>query len=327
MDDYKQRMLLSFQEEIEKTALNPAGALRSVGGFLKNQAGAAGAGMGLGAAGGGLLGGAIQGVRGYQEAKEQGAGTGQALLAGGMKGLGGAGTGAAIGAGLGGAAGLAGGGRARALASKAIEAGGPVGASARFGQRQLHSLTGYAGKDTKALKGMRAGSWDAQQRFDAAQQALHGAAGTPASQKALKKYEAAKKGLDYAREAEQMGLTSVPGYLKSLATNPAKTLKTGFGEQWHSQGNVGRALMFGLPVGFAGAEAARPSEEGGPGRGERALRGLAGGLAFTAAPIPLAGAMALSHGAETGAGLVGAGIDRHRRVNALREARQGGQQQ
>jgi hypothetical protein len=145
---------------------------------------------------------------------------------------------------------------------------------------------------------------------------------TAAAAKAAKELDKAWKGRQYAAEAERMGLTSLPGYLKSLARDPVKTLKTGFGEQWHSQGPAMKALTFGTPLGLAAMEAAPKTQEGGPGRFERGLRGLAGGLAFAAAPNPLAGSLGLTAGAEQAGGLVGAGVDRQRRMAALREQAQ-----
>ncbi len=311
MNEYTLHMMRAFQDELEKRAVNPRGLLRSAGSFLKGQAGAAGAGAGVGAAAGGLAGAGVQGYRGYQEAKERGEDAGKALLSGAAKGLSGAGTGAAIGAGLGGAAGLAGGARARQLAERAVRGGSnPLSLSARFGQRQLHSLTGYA--DKKALRGMRAGSYDARMRAAQSERNLNrlwrqGDVDPKVLQKASLEQQKAQRGLRAAQKAEDMGLTSMPGYLKSLAKNPHETMRTGAAEQWHGSGLGGKFMLAGAPVLGAAGEAMSPSEAGGPGRLERVGGSLAGGLAFGAAPIPLAGMSALATGAERLGSLVGAG--------------------
>lgn len=325
MDSYTIRMMVSFQDELEKRALSLPPALGRVGAFLKQQAGATGAGAGVGALGGGLVGAGVQGVRGYQRAKDEGASTGQALLSGATQGLSGASTGAMVGAGIGGAAGLAGGARARGLAERAVGGGtwNPLAASARFGQRQLHSVTGYANAKTpeglKQLRAMRGGAYQAQERADAARKALDQARWSGASNAALqgahKELNMATQGLQAAEKAEAMGLTSVPGYLRSLASNPVDTIRTGVAEQWRGSGLGGKLLFAGFPVAGAVGEAMSPSEEGGPGRLERTGKALAGGLAFGAAPIPMVGMGLLSSGAEQVGGLLGAGGDallRHR---------------
>lgn len=323
MNEYTLHMMRAFQDELEKRAVNPKGLLRSAGSFLKGQAGAAGAGMGVGAAAGGLVGAGVQGYRGYQQAKEQGATTGQALLEGAGKGLGGATRGAALGAGLGGAAGLVGGARARQLAEQAIQGGNPVALSARFGQRQLHSVTGYA--DKKAIQGMRAGSYEAKNRAADAEKKLHNLWGQSnvdpkALRQAAMEHQKASKGLQSAQKAEDMGLTSLPGYLKSLAKNPIDTVRTGIAEQWRGSGPSGKLMVAGVPVLSAAGEAVTPSKQGEPGRLERTGRSFAGGLAFGAAPIPLAGMSLLSSGAERAGGLLGAGGDT---LLARRKAAQG----
>lgn len=334
MDSYTLCMMESFQDELEKRAVNTAGLLGRAGSFLKGQAGAAGAGLGVGAASGGLLGAGVQGVRGYQQAKEQGATTGQALMGGVGGAVSGGLTGAAIGGGLGGVAGLAGGARARGVADKLVQSKNPLGATARFGQRQLHSVTGYADHRTpeglKQLNDMRAGSWGAKQRMEAAQKnlaAVQGKSGVdPAAlQKAQQEASKAGVGLAAAEKAQGMGLTSLPGYLKSLAHRPIDTIRAGAAEQWHGSGLGGKFLFAGVPALGAAGEALTPSEEGGPGKVERTSKALLGGLAFGAAPIPLAGMSLLGMGAERLGGIAGAGVDAQlaRRARAAQAAQQG----
>lgn len=337
MNDYRYAMMLSLQDELEKkaiglpaastvkigaamekTAVSVGPTLGRVGSFLRQQAGAAGAGMGVGALGGGLVGAGVQGVRGYQQAKEQGATGREALLEGAAKGLKGAGTGAAIGAGLGGAAGLAGGSKARELASRAVQGGNPVAAASRFGQRQLHSVTGYANASTPEglaqLRSMRAGAYGAKGRADAARQVMRnmrqqGNADPKAVRKAALELQKAQRGLRAAETAEGMGLTSLPGYLKSLATNPAATLRAGMAEQWHGSGLTGKAMVTGLPAMSVAGELASSTQEGGPGKMERAGKAALGSLAYGAAPMPIVGMSALAGGASRLGGLLGAGGD------------------
>lgn len=184
-------------------------------------------------------------------------------------------------------------------------AGGSV---KRFGQRQLHSVSGWTPKgymNPEGIKEMQAGSHDAFERLTAARKA----AGSPnykpgmvdkvlgrtpeeihsrVTQAAHKELAGAQKAYSASRKAESMGLTSLPGYAKALASNPGEALHAGFAEQWHGMGPAGKALMFGLPAAAVGNELAKPSQPNGPGRLERAGTQL-GGLAMAAGPLPLTG--------------------------------------
>lgn len=308
----------AFQEELQKEAA-AVDALRTAGSYLSRQAGTAGAGMGAGGLLGAGVGTGIGAVRGYQEAKAQGASGGQAALSALGKGVHGGLTGTAVGAGLGGVAGLAGGEAATGMAKKLVAGKNSLAGAARFGERQVHSLTGavpsgYASRG-EAMGAMQAGAYPARERLDAAKKGLEAAwtgDGKPgALHKAVKEHVGAAKHLEVAQKAEDMGLTSVPGYLKSLATNPVDTLKTGLKEQWHSGGLGSKAIMFGLPAADMASQLGKADDPQGQGRGRFERFGRAAGqMALGAAPIPLAGQLALGVGAGSLGGLVGAGVDR-----------------
>lgn len=135
------------------------------------------------------------------------------------------------------------------------------GQTKRFGQRQLHGMTGYvprtaqqkaqgvgfAGKGltseqrVKALKGigMDVGS-SVPNKQKAIQEALNEQTITKnLPQKWRNRLAGAEvAGIEARRRAAEQGLTSIPGVLKGLATRPIDTLKTGF----IAQGPTGMAL-------------------------------------------------------------------------------------
>jgi hypothetical protein len=304
MDEVTTQVFLSFEKYAVSTDL-----LRRAGGFLRGQAGAASAGVGAGGALGGLVGLGAGGIKGYREAKDAGASTGEALTHGLGRGLSSAGRGALIGAAVGGAGGLAGGEKATELTKK-VTGRGLVGAPSRLVQRQVHSLTGYA--DPAAVRAMGAGAAPALERAQRADQALAKAwegSNSGALRGAVTERLQAAKGLQAAEKAEQMGLTSLPGYLKSLAKDPLGTVRAGAAEQWHGSGLKGKALMVGLPTAATAASMAAPTEPGGEGRLERGAKTLARSAAF-ATPLSMAGQIALERGAGTVGGVVGAGADK-----------------
>jgi hypothetical protein len=313
------QMMRAFDDELEKTGA-AADLLRQGAGFMRSRAGATGALTGAGAALGGLGGAGVSGIQGYREARSFGATKGQAVMYATSRGLQGAKRGALIGGAVGAAGGLAGGARAAELGSK-ITGKGLAGAPSRFVQRQVHSLSGYASPEQ--VRAMRGGAWDAAQRATGAKKGLESAlaetdlfragSNAPANIKKITSAMAdkarASRGLQAAEKAEKMGLTSVPGYLKSFADNPMETLRAGVAEQWRGSGAGGKAALIGLPASGAVLGAAAPTEEGGPGRVERGLKGLGRGLGYSLAPIPIAGQLALEKGLGGAGGLVGAGAD------------------
>jgi hypothetical protein len=244
-------------------------------------------GLGAGAGIGGLVGAGVGGVRGYRDARRQGADVGEALL-GGVGGVAsGAGKGALIGglgAGAAEAAGLAPG-----LYGRAAKAPGMLGSAARFGQRQVHALTGWTPKGFMDPGGAR--------------QMGAGAANAVAQKgRATKELAQATKAVETAERAEQMGLTSIPGYIRSLGKNGLlPTVSAGAAEQWHGGGTAGKLMMAGLPAAAVAQELGNPAE----GRGGRLLgaAGQAGAMAL--GPIPLAGQLAVGTAASRAARSVG----------------------
>jgi len=131
-----ERALLSFHDELLKTSAVPWQQIgRAVGTF-------GGAGAALGAGVNGLR----EGYNAYQEAKDQGSGGVMAGIHGLFGGAAGAYKGGLLGGLAGSAAGAAGahfaGGTTKSIADKLLanRVGGAVG---RFGQRQVHGLTGW----------------------------------------------------------------------------------------------------------------------------------------------------------------------------------------
>jgi hypothetical protein len=284
-----------FQDELTKEALLPA--LRPA---LKRVLPAVGSGAGVGSLAGAVGGGLYGGVKHYRQARREGAETGEAVGAG----LAGATTGAlkggVLGAGLG-AAGLGTAAAARRLpkAAKGLtEAPGAIGASARFGQRQVHGLTGWAPEG--GISKIHGGSWGAAEELKKLK------ASPKATEKGLAK---AEKALAAAQEAERRGLSSVPGYLKGLRKDPMGTIRAGAAEQWHSSGVPGRLLIYGWPAGAAATELAQPSEPGEGGRLERAGEAL-GMLGYGLGPMPFGAQMLMAGGMSGGLKRLGRLADR-----------------
>lgn len=314
MPEFSQ-MMPSLYDEMAKEALLPASLARlgtRVSTLARSPAmsrGLGGLGSGAGVGGlTGLVGGAgVSGMRGYREAQEAGA-TGQQAVAHGIaRGLRGAAKGAIVGAGLGGAG--MGAAAARGLRTPALtSAPSVIGSAARFGQRQVHGLTGWTPKS--GISSIRGGSWAAAKRADEAEKALRmtqrGEAkaglinrlrgGTPAEmqgrmlQGAEKAHTKAQKGLAASQKAEQMGLTSLPGYARSLRDKPLQTIRAGFGEQWHSADPLTKAFIYGYPAAAAAKELRTPSQEGGKGKAERVGRSM-GELAWGMGPLPISSMM------------------------------------
>lgn len=312
MPNLNETILQSFRDELRKEAglsdLVAAAAPR-----LKNVGSLGGVGAAVGAVGGAGLG----ALKSYRDARGEGASVGQAAAGG----LSGAFSGAGRGALAGGLAGAAGGALLKGDYSGLGQRGGLVGAGARFGQRQLHSLTGML--TPAELEGVRGGAYQARRAAGGARDALVAARGVggKALADATAHHGAALKRLAVTEAAtgvrgSGMDLTSIPGYLRSVKDhNVGKVLSTGVKEQLTGAGLVGGGLLVGLPALSAGQALAGKKEfdESGRGRGERVgeelgrtVGGIAGGV------MPLAG-QAVVGGALGGVGkLVGRGVDRMR---------------
>lgn len=226
---------------------------------------------------------------------------------------------------IGALAGGAGGALAPGLAQRAAAAPG-LGAASRFGQRQIHSLTGVG--DASYVRSIGGGAADAKQRFDAAKKGLEGASGVTARQKALGEVQSAQKHFQSAEKAEAAGLTSIPGYVKAMAKDPIGALSTGIRGQWHSMGPGGKALMFGAPAAGAANELRKKQED--PehrGRFERAGRILGGAASGMIAPLSIVGDVAAGGALSSGLGRTGRWVDnlnRRRRPTPSSEQEPGG---
>ena len=291
MSEYKEAQLLAFRDELKKLAF-PTQAL-----------GSAGALGGIGAGAGAAIGAGISGVRNYRQAREQGATRGQALGAG----FGGAVGGATKGALVGGATGLVGGGIAHALAPTQMEALRKNltdrSSFARFGQRQVHGITGYT--PAEGLSSLRMGASERAKAVDHAQKSLErahaGADERGWTDKLLQRtpQEAAQKQLDRATNAhraaqvaEEKGLTSLPGYAKRIRQEGLwRTAGYALDDQFAGTSMPMKAFTIGAPaMQLRAAYKQDPDETNAMGqtRGEalgEAAAGLGTGLLMS--PLPM----------------------------------------
>ncbi len=290
-----------------KIALTPV-ALKALA-----QRGLGGLGVGLGV--GGSLGATLGAGAGAVQGAEGGETTADKVRGALVGALGGASRGAIIGAGVGGL-GMAGAGMTQGgskLLGRLAQGENAVGSLGRFGQRQVHSVTGWTPKgfhNPQGVREMRGGAYDAAKRFSKAREGIgplpERGPISPASRKAVKEYAGSVTQLGAAEDAERMGLTSVPGVIKSMKDNGiGKTIATGIGEQWHS-GPMGK-LMVGLPVAGAAKEMMTPGEN----KGER-VGGALGGLGYSMAPVPFLGSMVAGGAIMKGMTAGGRGIDKLR---------------
>lgn len=260
-------LLDAFAFELDKLAVSPAFGAR-VGSML----GGAGSLGGVGSLVGAGLGGAYRGYQGYRDAKNQGATTGQAVASGVAGGLGGAMSGAAAGGIVGGVGGAVGGALNPAKMEAARKAltntRGPVGAFSRFGQRQVHAVTGWHPGGDNLQKGMdeiRHGAYGARQHMNALTEKGVTGAGL----------EGAQKRLQAAETAERMGLTSVPGYVRSMRDNGiGATLRAGVDQQLHGADAATKALTFGLPAAGVAQTLAEKEDPNKPHKHSKAVRVL-----------------------------------------------------
>lgn len=306
----------AFHVELAKVAAVPQELLRHLSRVgTRNAVGAGlGSGLGLGLGAGALVGGVRGGRDAYQAARERGAGAPGAALSAVGGGLGGAirgaSKGAVLGAGSGALLGAALPARTLSATKSLAKADNVLGSFSNFGQRQVHSLSGWKpGGAHRSVERIGAGAAPARRELAALGKNLAAGEGVPAAT-----LQQASKAVAAADKAQEMGLTSIPGVVRSVRDNGlAPTLGTGLKSQWEASGAKGKALMVGLPA-LSAVNAARAAEgEGGPGRAERVGRVVGGTVGGLAAPLSLAGSLALSGGLERAGGAVGKGVDRLRR--------------
>jgi len=225
----------SFKDELEKLGFSPRASSILSG---------LGTGGGLGALAGATAGAAYGAKGGYDEARAQGAGVGRSALMGGLQGAGTGLTGMGIGASMGALGGAAAGGlrpdQMESLRKGVTSMDGPVGAFARFGQRQVHGITGlHPGKNIReGMEELRHGAHDPLKNLRDLK-----ASGKAKPEELIE----AKKRVKASLEAERMGLTNIPGYAKSLLKDPKATIRAALNEQWHGTDKATKAMMMGLP--------------------------------------------------------------------------------
>ena len=300
--------LVAFRAELRKEAGFTDLVARAAP-TLKNMSSLGGAGATVGALGGAGLG----AVRGYRAARAQGEDVGGAVTGA----LGGAARGAGKGALFGGLAG-AGAGAASGMGAGLTQRGGILGAGARFGQRQVHSMTGML--SPAELEGVRGGAYGAREHLAKATAALDRAplGAAPRAQKAVGRAQKALATTEAATGVTDpsMNLTSLPGYLQAARQHGmGKMLSTGVKEQIANSSPAMTALMIGAPaVGVAKTLAGKEeTDASGRGRFERAgedagrtIGGVTGGV------MPIVG-QGLVGGALGRVGkYTGRGIDRLR---------------
>ena len=307
-------VMRGFHDALPKTAGVPQELMQHFGRVgTRHAVGAgAGSGFGLGLGAGALVGGAAGGRNAYREARERGSSAPGALLSAVGGGLGGAARGAVKGSLLGMATGALAGSAApvRTLsATRGLQKlDNAAGTLSNFGQRQVHSLSGWKpGGAARSVERIGAGAAPARRELGELGKELAG--GVPVG-----KLDRAAKSLAAADKAQEMGLTSLPGYAKSLKDNGiVPTVSAGVKSQWDAAGGKGKALMLGLPALSIAGAARAPEGEGKPGRAERVGKIVGSTLGGVAAPLSLGGSLALSAGLERAGGAVGKGVDRLRR--------------
>jgi len=301
--------LLALQDELPKIAsLASWGAAASGvihGAAGKKALGLAGALGGHGAAVGAGLGGLYKGYKSYSDARDQGADVGSALAHGVGGAIGGASQGALLGgiagAGVGGALGhfhpdAAAVEKLRGALSTDKHWSGAVG---RFGQRQMHGLTGWTPE--KGLESIRGGSWAAEKNVK--DLVAGGKGGTPELAKA-------RKVVGVERDMQARGLTHVPGIIKALSgKDRVGTLKAMAAHQWGAASPAQKAMvasMTALPLlpllSASGRDSANAGEQTGG-----ALGGTAGAIVGSALPF-YAQNKAMQAGTYVG-GKLGKGVD------------------
>lgn len=308
MPELDELTLVAFRAELRKEAGFTDLVARAAP-TLKNMSSAGGAGAAVGALGGAGLG----AVRSYRAARAQGEDVGGAVTGA----FGGAARGAGKGALLGGLAG-AGAGAASGMGAGLAQRSGILGAGARFGQRQVHSLTGML--SPAELEGVRGGAFDARAHLSKATAAMDRAplSAAPRAQKVVGK---AQKAFDATAAATgvtdpSMNLTSLPGYLQAAKQHGAgKVLSTGVREQLANSSPAMAALMIGAPaVGLAKTVAGKEeTDAAGRGRFERAGEDLGrtvGGV--TGGVMPIVGQGVVGGALGRAGKYTGRGIDRLR---------------
>lgn len=303
MSQLNERIMEAFRAELRKTA---APNLQSLLGGL-------GAGAGIGTAVGAIGGAGLGAVKDYRAARARGEDVSGALAEGVGGALGGVTRGALVGAGVGAAGGSVLGHLKPKAFNGLLRGETPLlSSSARFGQRQLHGLTGW--KPEGGLESIRGGMHEATGRLEAARQAVSSARDPKVLASAQKELSLAEKGHQAAQKVNDMGLTSIPGIARSMKNNGVmNTIKADAANQWSGAGLGTKGLLLGVPaMGAAGTLAsAEPSTGTGKAEqfGENAGQ-MAG--AFVGSGVPLVGQTLIGMPMGYAGKMIGRGVDRLR---------------
>lgn len=189
-----------------------------LGGALLSAGSTAGVGAGVGAAAGALH----SAYKGYQRARAEGSG----VIGSVGTGLAGAGSGAMRGAAIGAGAGAIAGGSLSALSQRRAESLRKAlterSALSRFGQRQVHGVTGAV--PSEGLSSLRMDASDRLQELKRLKESPTAGApgwldkklGKTESEVATRRIGRAEKAHRAAQEAEDAGMTSLPGVARSV---------------------------------------------------------------------------------------------------------------
>jgi hypothetical protein len=266
-----------FYEEVTKSAATARALTRAARWLTDSPARTALVGAGVGAAQGALTAGDE--------------GVGSAALRGGLRG-------AAVG---GAAGGLGRAYRDTRLLNPALSGGAAVGETAkrlgesvkRFGQRQLHGLTG-AYTDDAARIGLRS-TGEAERRMHleilrAGDKNRHGELSDKAIKKLVNRHRDLREWGQTGDAALNAGITSLPGVAKGLATKPVTTAKALGRNMLDGGGTGGAAMALGVPLAIAAPDLARGDESVVGGRSMRqkivgAGSGIAGGVLTAGMPL------------------------------------------
>jgi hypothetical protein len=315
MFDLDELTLLAFRDELRKEATDFSGLIQRAKPTLQNVGSLMGAGGVLGAG----LGAGAGALHSYRQSREQGEGVGHSALAalpGALKGgVAGGLTGAAVGA--------AGGALAKRIGvdpSGLIQRSDMLGKGARFGQRQVHALTGML--NPTELEGVRGGAYGARQglrsaRLESAVDDLKtemGHAPSASPEMHSRKLDKALKGMAASEAAEDRGLTSLPGYVGAVKREGlGKVLSTSVRDQFHSTHPAMTAAMVGVPALGAVKTLTHKETPEGMGKGEelgKNLGGVLGGVVGSA--MPVVGGVVAGGALEHAGRAVGRGVDRLR---------------
>ncbi len=305
MYDLSEPVVQAFCNELQKEA-GFTDLVSKAAPYLKSTGALAGAG----GVAGGLLGAGTGALRGAHAAHQEGGST----LSGALQG---AAQGALSGAGVG----AAGGALAGAIGGKHInpnwltQRNGMLGAGARFGQRQVHAVTGML--SPKELEAVRGGAYAARQHASASVGKVNEAfgKGAPAQKvhEAVNHAVSAQRGLQASEASQNMGLTSIPGYLRAVQQHGVgKVLSTSMRDQFHNTPKALSALMVGAPL-VGAAKTLTSPEDPSKGKGEQLGQNLGesvGGVIGGA--MPLAGGMLAAGALREAGGAIGRGVDKLR---------------